>query len=150
MKLGTRIMWAGSGAVVLATALSIAIVYYVSSRNRVAELRGKMSAIIEQSEVVAQNMDDMHASHVFDMAGVREASLRQAAGRPLREVYAATDLYKTSPIVAAWRSVEGAAQKNGFTFFISSRPDVAARNPKNNHGADYAAAYEAFARGEPE
>jgi hypothetical protein len=92
----------------------------------------------------------MHASHVFDMAGVRESSLRQAGGHPLREVYAATDLYKTIPIVAAWRSVEGAAKKGGFTFFVSSRPDVPARNPKNNNGAEFAAAYQAFEKGEPE
>lgn len=150
MKLGTRIMLAASGAVILATALSIAIVYHVSSRNRVVELRGKMSSIIAQSELVAQNMDDMHSSHVFDMAGVREASVREAGGRPLREVYAATDLYKTIPIVAAWKSVDGAAQKNGFKFFTPSRPDVPARNAKNNNGADFSAAFQAFAKGDSE
>jgi len=150
MKLGTRIMLAASGAVVLATGFSIGIVYFVSSHNRVTELRGKMSAIIAQSELVAENMDDMHASHVFDMTGVREASLRQAGGRPLREVYAATDLYKTIPVVAAWKSVAGAAQKASFTFVVSSRPDVPARNPKNNNGAEFAAAYQAFDKGEPE
>jgi len=150
MKLGTRIMLAATGAVVLATALSIIIVYYVSSHNRIAELRGKMSSIIEQSELVAQNMDDMHQSHVFDMTGVRESSIRQAGGRPLREVYASTDLYKTVPIVAAWKSVEGAAQKNGFKFFIPSRPGVAARNPKNDNGAEFSAAFQAFDRSESE
>jgi hypothetical protein len=117
MKLGTRIIWAGSGAVLLATTLSIAIVYFVSSRNRVVELRSQMSSIIAQSELVARNMDDMHHSHVFNMGGVREASLLEAGGRPLKEVYASTDLYKTVPIVAAWKSVAGAAEKNGFQFF---------------------------------
>ena len=150
MKLGTRILLASSAAVVLATALSIAIVYFVSSRNRVAELRGKMSSIIAQSELVAQNMDDMHSSHVFDMAAVRAASLRQANGRPLREAYADTDLYKTVPIVAAWKSVAGAAQKSGFTFFVPSRPDVPARNSKNNNGAEFKAAFQAFDKGVPE
>jgi methyl-accepting chemotaxis protein len=150
MKLGTRILLAASGAVVLATTLSITTVYYVSSHNRVAELRGKMSSIIAQSELVAQTMDDMHNSHVFDMAGAREASLRQAGGRPLREVYAATDLYKTVPIVAAWKSVAGAAEKNGFKFFVPSRPDVPARNPKNDAGAEFKAAFQAFENGEPE
>ena len=143
-------MLAGSAAVVLATALSIAIVYFVSSQNRVAELRGKMSSIIAQSELVAQNMDDMHNSHVFDMAGVREASLRQAGGRPLREVYAETDLYKTVPIVAAWKSVAGAAEKNGFNFFVPSRPGIPARNPKNDNGTEFSAAFQAFDRGEAE
>jgi len=150
MKLGTRILLAGSAAVVLATTLSITTVYYVSSHNRVAELRGKMSSIIAQSELVAQSMDDLHNSHVFDLAGVRETSLHQAGGRPLREVYATTDLYKIVPIVAAWKSVAGAAQKNGFRFYVSSRPDVPARNAKNNRGAEFGAAFAAFAKGEPE
>jgi methyl-accepting chemotaxis protein len=150
MKLGTRIMLVGSGAVVLATLSSIAIVYHVSSRNRVSELRGKMSSIIAQSELVAQNMDDMHKSGVFDMAGARASSLKQAAGRPLGEVYESTDLYKTIPIVAAWKSVQGAADNSGFKFLTPSRPDVQARNPRNNNGAEFAAAFEAFQKGEPE
>jgi len=150
MKLGTRILLLGSAAVVLATALSIATVYFVSSHNRVAELRGKMSSIIEQSEEVAKNMDDMHNSHVFDLAGVRATSIKQAGGRPLREVYTSTDLYKTVPIVAAWKSVEGAANKNGFKFLIPARPGVPARNPKNEIGAEFSAAFQAFDKGETE
>ena len=149
MKLETRIMLAATGAVVLTTVLSIGIVYHVSSRNRVAELRGKMSSIITQSEEVAQNMDQMHQSHVFDMAGARASSLRQAGGRPLREVYAQTDLYKTVPIVAAWQSVQGAADREGFLFFTPSRPDLTPRNPKNN-GAPFADIFQAFDHGETE
>jgi methyl-accepting chemotaxis protein len=142
-------MLAATGAVVLTTVLSIAIVYYLSSHNRIVELHGKMSAIITQSEEVAENMDDMHHSHVFDMAAVREASLRQTGGRPLREAYASTDLYKTIPIVAAWRSVQGAADRNGFQFFTPSRPDVTPRNSKND-GAPFAEIFHAFDQGETE
>ena len=74
MKLETRIMMAATGAVALTTVFSIGIVYFVSCHNRVTELRGKMSSIITQSEEVAQNMDEMHQSHLFDMAGVLKAS----------------------------------------------------------------------------
>ncbi|MFO1476865.1 MAG: methyl-accepting chemotaxis protein [Verrucomicrobiota bacterium] len=150
MKLGTRVMLSATGAVLLTTILCIAIVYRISSRNRVAELRGKMSAIIAQSEEVADNMDGMHTHHVFDMAGARESSLKQANDRPLKEVYAETDLYRTVPIVAAWTSVRGAADRGGFQFFTPSRPDVPARNPKNNNGAEFAAAFQAFDKGAPE
>jgi methyl-accepting chemotaxis protein len=149
MKLENRIMLAATGAVVLTTVLSIAIVYHLSSRNRIAELQGKMSAIITQSEEVAQNMDGMHHAHVFDMAAVRAASLKQAGGRPLREVYATTDLYKTIPIVAAWQSVQGAADRNGFQFFTPSRPDMTPRNPKNG-GAAFSNIFQAFEHGETE
>jgi len=149
MKLETRIMLAATGAVVVTTLLSIGIVYQLSSRNRVAELRGKMSSIITQSEEVARNMDQMHQSHVFDMAGARASSLVQAGGRPLREVYAQTDIYKTVPIVAAWQSVQGAADRNGFQFFTPSRPDITPRNPKND-GAAFAEIFQAFSRGETE
>ena len=149
MKLETRIMLVATGAVVLTTILSIGIVYYLSCRNRVSELRGKMSSIITQSEEVARNMDQMHQSQVFDMAGVRERSLREAGGRPLGEAYAQTDLYKTIPIVAAWQSVQGAADRNGFQFFTPCRPDETPRNPKND-GAGFAEIFQAFERGETE
>jgi methyl-accepting chemotaxis protein len=149
MKLESRIMLAATGAVVVTTLLSIGIVYHISSRNRVTELHGKMSSIITQSEEVAQNMDKMHQAHVFDMAGTRESSLRQAGGRPLKEVYAQTDLYKTIPIVAAWQSVQGAADRSGFQFFTPSRPDVAPRNPKNS-GAAFAEIFQAFEHGDTE
>jgi methyl-accepting chemotaxis protein len=150
MKIEAKIVLAAGSAVALATMLSIAIVYHVSSRNRVEELRGKMSSTIAQSEQVAANMDDMHRSKVFDTAGLLASAKAQAAGRPLKEIYAATDLYKTVPIVAAWRSVEDSAARSGFKFFVPAAPGITARNPKNAIGAEYAAAFEAFAKGQPE
>jgi hemerythrin-like metal-binding protein len=150
MKLENKIMAAVTVAITLSTTLGIGIVYHVSNNNRAAELRGKMSSIIEQSEMMADTMDAMHKSHVFDMPAVQAASLKQAAGRPLREVYQSTDLYKTVPIVAAWTSVQSAADKNGFKFSTPSRPGVQARNPKNDNGSEYAAAFAAFDKGQEE
>ena len=109
-----------------------------------------MSSIIEQSELVAGNMDELHKRQMFDLPHVREASIKQAGGRPLSEAYQSTDLYKTIPIVAAWESVQGAADKNHFKFYTPSRPDLTARNPKNNNGRDFAAAFDAFQKGETE
>jgi methyl-accepting chemotaxis protein len=152
MKLETKIMLAAATAVGLTTALSIGIVHHVSSKNRVAELRGKMSSIIAQSEQVAAGMDDMYRSHAFDTAGLMAAAKAQsqAEGRPLKEMYSSTDIYKTVPIVAAWKSVQSAADKNGFKFFTPARPDLTARNPKNSNGADFAAAFQTFDKGSPE
>lgn len=152
MKLETRIMFAAAGAVALATACSIAVVYHLSKNARVEELRSKMSSIISQSEFVASSMDDMHGRHVFDMEGlVRQAKARAAAsGRPLSEIYGSTDLYKTIPIVAAWMSVQGAAERSKFLFFTPTRPDVPPRNPRNTNAPEFAPAFAAFSRGETE
>jgi len=136
--------------VAVATLFSIGIVYHVSSKNRVNELRSKMSSIIAQSEQMAENMDGMHRSHVFDTAGLIAAAKAQANGRPVREIYRETDLYRTIPIVAAWKSVEISAAKNGFTFSSPSRPGIKARNSKNDNGADFAAAFDSFSKGAAE
>jgi len=150
MKLGTRIMLAAAGAVALSTLCGIAVVFRLSKDARVAELHGKMTSIISQSEFVAESMDEMHRHHMFDMAAITREAKAQAAGRPLSEVYRSTDLYKTIPIVAAWKSVLGAAERDHFTFRTPSRPGVRARNPDNESGEQFAAAFAAFAKGDKE
>jgi methyl-accepting chemotaxis protein len=150
MKLKTKIMLAASAAVVLATLFGIAIVYHLSSINRVAELKSKMSSIIAQSEQVADHMDLMYRSRAFNTQALLASAKTQAGNRPLREVYASTDFYQTIPIVASWQSVEASATKNGFKFYVPSRPDIIARNPKNANGAEFADAFAAFAKGETE
>jgi methyl-accepting chemotaxis protein len=150
MKLETKTLLAVSCAVALATVLGIVIVYHISSNNRIAELRTKMSSTIAQSEQVAEYMDDMHHSKAFDMDGLMATARAQAGGRSLRDIYASTDLYKTVPIVAAWKSVEASAARSGFKFFVPAAPNVTARNSKNVSSPEYAAAFEAFAKGESE
>ena len=110
-----------------------------------------MSSIIAQSELVAQNMDDMHNSHVFDLAGVREAiPPTRPAGVRCATSMPPPIFTKPSPLWRPGNQWHGAAQKNGFKFYVPSRPDVPARNPKNNNGAEFSAAFAAFAKGEPE
>ena len=67
----------------------------------------------------------------------------------MKEVYAQTDIYKTIPIVTAWKSVQGAADRNGFQFFTPSRPDLTPRNPKND-GNQFADIFKAFDQGSEE
>lgn len=150
MKLGSKILSAAAIAVLLSTIGAIITVYNLSSRNRIVELREKMSSVIEQSESVASSMDYMYKHDAFDQAGLLKKATEQAAGRPLSEIYSSTALYTTIPIVAAWRSVEAAAKKNGFEFFTPSKPGVPARNPKNNNGTQFIDAFNAFERGETE
>jgi len=150
MKLGTKLLTAAAFAVILTTMGAVVTVYYLSSHNRVVELREKMSSVIEQSESVATSMDYMHKHEAFDQAGLLKKASDQAAGRPLSEYYSSTALYSTIPIVAAWRSVEAAAKKNSFEFFTPTRPGIPARNPKNDYGKRFEPIFTAFERGEKE
>ncbi len=150
MKLGTKLLGAAAAAVLLTTVGGIVTVYLLSSRNRVVELRELMSSIVEQSESVAGSMDYMYKNDAFDQDGLMRKAKAAAGGRPLSEVYSSTALYSTIPIVAAWRSVEAAAKRNGFEFFTPTRPGVPARNPKNEYGEKFAEVFKAFERGEKE
>jgi hypothetical protein len=120
MKLGSKLLTAAAIAVILTTMGAVITVYYLSSHNRVVELREKMSSVIEQSESVAASMDYMHKHEAFDQAGLLKKATEQAAGRPLSEYYASTALYSTIPIVAAWRSVEARRRRRTASSF--SRP----------------------------
>lgn len=150
MRLGAKLLGAATIAVLLTALGSVVTVYQLSSRNRIAELREKMSSIIEQSESVAGSMDYMHRNQAFDEAGLVRKAQETAGGRPLSEVYSTTALYSTIPIVAAWRSVEAAAKKNGFEFFTPTSPGIPARNPKNEYGGKFADVFKAFAQGDKE
>lgn len=150
MKLSVNILIGASIAVIVTTTAAILTVYKLSTNNRVAELRDKMSSVIEQSESVASNMDFMHRQEAFNTGSLLEKARKTAQGRPLTEVYAETALYSTIPIVASWKSVEAAAKKNGFEFFTPSRPGLPARNPRNNNGAEFTDAFKAFDQGASE
>lgn len=150
MKLGTKILLAGLAAVILTALGAFATVRVLAARNRINDIHRGMSTILQQAEQVAARMDDMHRSKVFDLDGVIARAKAQAGARPVREVYRETDLYKIIPIVAAWTSVEKAAAKEGYEFFTPSRPGLPARNPKNDNGGDFGAAFAAFGAGEAE
>jgi len=150
MKIGTKILGAGAAAVLLTSIGAVVTVYMISKQNRVDALRHEMSAAIQQGESVRDHFDALHLNGAFNYAALIQSAKEKFPGRPLKDVYRDTALYQTIPVVAAWESVATLAQANDFTFLTPSRPGLPARNPKNNNGAVYAAAFEAFARGEKE
>lgn len=144
MKLANKITICASAGVVAATAGAIASVYLISHSNRVNELRALMSSTIQQAETVTANMDELHGRGAFN-TGVLARSLAGVQGGD----YRSSVLYKTIPVVAGWNSVTGVAHSKGFTFLTPTRPDLTARNPKNQL-AGFAEAFRAFANGQPE
>lgn len=109
-----------------------------------------MSSLLTQSEVMIDNMDAMHRASAFDSKHLVSLAHEQTGGKPLKDAYDKTDLYRTVPVVAAWLAVAQAAKTEGYTFFTPSRPGAPARNPKNNNGAEFAEAFKAFESGQSE
>ena len=106
--------------------------------------------VLKQAKTVADNMDQMHETHSFDMAGLLATAKQQSGNQPLNETYRKTALYNTIPIVASWQAAAKSAKDQGYEFFTPSTPGLTARNPKNDNGAEFAAAFKAFAAGENE
>ncbi|MFT3829034.1 MAG: methyl-accepting chemotaxis protein [Opitutaceae bacterium] len=150
MNIGSKIMVGVAVTTLAATTAGVATVYVLAKRNRVDELREKMSALIAQSEEMADNMDRMYAADSFDRAGLLARAKQQLGSRPLAEAYVETDLYRTIPIVAAWNSAAGAAKRTGFEFTVGGPKNYTPRNPKNRLGPEYDPMYAAFDAGEPE
>jgi methyl-accepting chemotaxis protein len=150
MKLSTKLIFAAGVAVVVTSIGGAATVYWLSRNNRINALHDQMSVVLKQAETVAERMENMHATKAFDIPGLVAAAKQDSDGRPLKETYSKTAFYNTIPIVASWQAAEKSAKEQGFEFFTPSRPDVAARNPKNDDGAQFSDAFKAFAAGSPE
>lgn len=148
--IGQRILLGVAVAVVVATLGSIVTVHYLADKNRVQEFRHNMSSLLTQSETMIANMDAMHQAAAFDQPHLLKLAQEQAQGRPLQKSYAQTDFYRTIPVVSAWLAVAEAAKQEGYEFFTPTAPGVPARNPKNDNGAQFAAAFQAFSSGENE
>ena len=148
MKLGTKILFAAFAAVLLTALGAFVTVRVLASRNRVNDIRDGMNTILQQAELMAGKMDQMHRVNAFDLKGLLERARKQSGDRPLHEAYRDTDLYTIIPVVVAWQSVEKAAEREGYTFLISTRPGVTARNPKNAALPEYDEAFKAFSAGE--
>ncbi len=150
MNVGSKIMLGVAATTLAATIAGVATVYVLAKRNRVAELREKMSTIIAQSEDMAGNMDRMYSAKSFDSAGLLARAKQQIGNRSLREAYAETDLYRTVPIVASWQSAAASAERAGFKFLVGAPKNYEARNAQHRLGPEYEPMYAAFAAGQKE
>jgi methyl-accepting chemotaxis protein len=144
VNLGSKVIAAGATAVVLATAAAIVTNYLISGSSRRAELRESMRSTIQQAEVVMHDMEALHSSGAFATERL-ESAARAGGSSGLR----GSVFYRAIPVVAAWNSVKGVAKDRGFDFLTPSRPDLTPRNPANS-GAEFAAAFRAFAGGKDE
>jgi len=150
MTLNAKIIVAVAAAVVITTAGATTSVYFISKSNRFAAIRDSMEIVLQQAAGMKGQMDQMYADGAFDLPKLKADAVAVAAreGKPLKDVYAQTSLYRAIPVVASWQAAEQAAKKNGFTFEVASVPGKKARKPEHDRGNQYQAAFDAFRAGE--
>lgn len=126
MTLGKKIIGAALGAVAVSVAVSLIIQARVIREQGIQLTRDTMQAIISQAENVRESVSSLNQAGAFDREKLIEDAKKQSDLRT-------TALYRTIPIVAAWKALEESAEKNGFEFRV---PKHQARNPKNTPTAE--------------
>ena len=121
MKLGTRIILAALGAVLVSVIITLVVQRSVL-RNREVELtRQTMRLVITEAEQMRQRASSLFDKQAFDRPKLL-AEYKQ------RGNLAESTLYSTIPIVTTWSAIQSAAEKEGFDFRV---PKHQPRNPRN-------------------
>jgi hypothetical protein len=108
MQIGTKVIVCAAGGVVLSTLGAVLTVYSISHANRVNELKGLMSAAIQQAETVMANVDQLHQRGAFNVERL-SSSLKQNGSQD----YRASVLYRTVPVVSGWEIRTNRCQGEG-------------------------------------
>ncbi len=121
MKLGTKIIFAAVGAVLLAVIITQVVHRSVLRRREIELTHQTMRLVITEAEQMRQHASELFARGAYDRPKLL-AEFQQGG-----ELQAST-LYSTIPIVATWTAIQRAAEKEGFDFRI---PKHQPRNPRN-------------------
>ncbi len=121
MKIGTKILLAALGAVVVSVGVGLWVQQRVIREQGIAQTRDTMRAAIIAAENVRESISDLAENQAFDRERLLE-EYRQSGD--LR----GSTLYRTIPVVAAWEAIGQVAKKENYEFRI---PRENARNPAN-------------------
>jgi methyl-accepting chemotaxis protein len=129
MTVGKKIVLVSFASVAISTGVAL-LIQGIAIRSQSIEMtRNTMRATLIAAESMRASVATMRSKNTFnDESIVQEAK----TATDLRQ----TRLYDTIPVVAAWRSIEQVANREGFEFRIPKRQ---ARNPKNEPTAAEAA-----------
>jgi methyl-accepting chemotaxis protein len=134
LSIGTKSVAVAVAAVVVTAGAGLTIQRAVIHRQGEELTRDRMRAIVLGAENARQAMSALQAAGAIDRARLL-AEAKQAPD--LR----ATTLYRTIPVVAAWRSIAEVAATEGFEFRV---PSGNPRNPKNTPSPAEAAILQAL------
>jgi methyl-accepting chemotaxis protein len=126
MKLGTKIILAAAASITAVAAAALLVQRSVIRNQGIELTRNTMRTAILEAENVRESISALAKGGAFDQAKL-VAEYKKSGD--LRN----SQLYKTVPVVAAWKAIEEAAKKEGYEFRV---PKHQARNPKNNPTPD--------------
>ena len=121
MKLGTRIILAALGAVLVSVIIGLIVQRNVLRAREVELSKKTMRLVITEAEQMRQSASSLFEKGAFDRPKLL-AEFKQKGN------LAASTLYSTIPIVATWTAIQTAAEKEGFDFRV---PKHQPRNPRN-------------------
>jgi methyl-accepting chemotaxis protein len=121
MKLGTKIILAALGAVLVTVIIALTVQRSVLRAREIELTRQTMRLVITEAEEMRR-----HASALYERGAYDRPKL--LAEYKERGDLTNTTLYQTIPIVATWTAIQRAAEKESFNFRV---PKHQPRNPRN-------------------
>jgi len=141
MKLGGKIIAFSLSAVALSLGISLYTQHYVTREQGREMLFDSMRGVVIVGEKVRDSIAKMNQDKVFRTDDL--IAEFKASGGELKN----SKLYNTVPVVAAWQTIEAAAQSEGYQFRV---PKLQARNPKNTPTAEEESILRALEQGKEE
>jgi methyl-accepting chemotaxis protein len=126
MTLGNKIITAALGALVASVIVGLVVQRHIIRNQGIELIHDTMRGVLIEAENVRQSVSALNQKNAFDRPALVQEFKKAGS---LRE----STIYQTIPVVAAWKAIEQAAQKEGYEFRI---PKHQARNEKNNPTAD--------------
>ena len=126
MTLGTKIIMAALSAVAASVIVGLVVQRHVIRNQGIELTHDTMRGVLIEAENVRQSVGEMNQRNAFDRPALIQEFKKSGDLR-------GSTIYQTIPVVAAWKAIEEAAQKEGYEFRI---PKHQARNEKNNPTAE--------------
>ncbi len=140
MKLGTKIIAAALGSVVISVVAGLIVQRNIIRKQGIELTRDTMRAAVLEAENVRESIATLNRNNAFDRAALLAEYKKSGDLR-------SSTLYGTVPVVAAWKAIEEVAKKEGYDFRV---PKNQARNPKNQPTAEEAEILDVLESGKQE
>ena len=121
MKLGSKIIAAALGAVVLSVLVGLGVQRKIIRKQGIELTRNTMRAAVIEAETVRESTSTLAKNDAFQTEKLLQ---KLKSSDDLRK----STIYRTIPVVAAWEAIREVANREGYEFRV---PKNGARNAKN-------------------